>query len=117
MRKPKAVTPWLRPFFDSGEILGMIWTPLREPREADEGQDPQQRGTTLSAERGTEGAKQREIQAKAWGQRAGMMRKGGVPAFVNSGGMAPFGLLPPSSASVRHLQPRTAPTVQPGSAG
>lgn len=27
MRKPKAATPWLRPLFDSGEILGMIWTP------------------------------------------------------------------------------------------
>lgn len=52
MRKPKAVTPWLRPFFDSGEILGMIWTPLREPREADEGQDPQQRGTTQQDQRG-----------------------------------------------------------------
>lgn len=52
MRKPKAATPWLRPLFDSGEILGMIWTPPREPKEADEAWDPEQRGTTQQDQRG-----------------------------------------------------------------
>lgn len=87
----------------------MIRALPREPREAGEAQDPQQRGTTVAEPRG-------EIQAGDWGQRVHTMRKGDAPAFASSGGMVPSGLLLPYPAPVGHLQPRTAPAAQPGSA-